>query len=91
MAASEADLRAALAWMHLGFKIGYEPAAGAGRHPPFIYWEPALRTSPRLTMGLFEAMRTAGLIERASRGSDRFVLTGLGRRRAADAAQPEQG
>ena len=86
MAPRDTEQQAVLAWLHEGFKIGYEPAAEAGRSPPYIYWEPALRASPRLTIALFEALREAGLIARASPGSDQFVLTDLGQRRAAVAA-----
>lgn len=80
------ELTRILVWMSHGFRIGYEPAAEGGRHPPYIYWEPGgLRRSPRLTLTLFEALRGAGLIERAGPNSDQFVLSPDGRIRAGEA------
>ncbi len=82
-----ADLRPILAWMHQGFRIGYEPASEGGRQPPYIYWEPGgLRHSPRLTLTLFEALRAQGLIERTGPNSDQFVLSPGGRARAGEAS-----
>lgn len=64
-----------LEWLDHGFRIGYEPEAEAGRSPPYIYWEPPNRRSPRLTLPIFNRLVEAGLVARTSPGSDHFHLT----------------
>ena len=50
-------------------------AAEGGRHPPYIYWDPPHRASPRLTLPLFDGLVDAGLVARTTPGSDHFHLT----------------
>lgn len=68
-----------LEWLGHGFRIGYEPEAEGGRSPPYIYWEPANRRSPRLTMPIFTCLVDAGLVARTSPSGDQFHLTDAAR------------
>ncbi len=68
-----------LEWLAHGFRIGYEPEAEGGRSPPYIYWAPPNRHSPRLTMPIFTGLVDAGLVARTSPSSDHFHLTAASR------------